>query len=189
MPNGFGYGVGVDLAPAQRVLWQRVEDPGGDAAVAETGLGGEPGQGAGLGGDPDGQRRPVDGLGVAALAVDLQPIPAVAFEEHAEVGRGGVAGAGEGGERIALGGEDGDAAAVLGQQRHTGLGGHVVRGQPRQFGDGDGGGFLGGRQGIGHRLGRVRDDGLGGLGRVFGAGLGDPCGQGGFDLPGSGFQL
>ena len=151
----FGYGFGLVVASADGVDGQAVQDAREDAPVAEAGLCREAGQGAGLRGDAEGQRWPLDRLGRTALAVDLELVAGVALEEHTEVGRGGVAGAGEGGEHVALGGQDGHPAAVGGEQGDARLRCHVVGHQPGQLGDDDAGGFLRGGGRVGQRLVRV----------------------------------
>ena len=105
-------------------------------------------QDLGLDREAEGERGPVDVLGRADLAVDAEHVAGVALEEHLQVGGPGVA-AGEGGEDAALGRQDGEPAALLGEQGGGLFAGDVVGDEARQHRHSDrvGGHRRGGRVG------------------------------------------
>ena len=149
---------------------------------------------------------PLDVLGGAAAAVDLEQIPGVALEVDAQVGASSlVVAAGHLVEHVPFRAEQGDAA-VGGQQPGQGLGGGVIDQPPRHRGHdqvgglggpGDrlrlaflllvGGGLAGGGLGVGGGLvgDAAQGDGFGdrreGGGGLVAFELGDRAGEGGED--------
>jgi hypothetical protein len=89
--------------------------------------GDEAAQDLGLDGEADGEGGAGDDLAGSADAIDDDGIAGVAFEEVIEVGgAGGGVAAGDEIEDAALGGEDGESAAVLVKEHGEALGGAVV---------------------------------------------------------------
>ncbi len=102
---------------------------------------------------------------VTAFAVDDEPVAGMAFQEHFEVRLSGVA-ARDGPEDATLGGQHGQAPALLGEQRRSGLWGDVIGDESGHRRHGE---LLGGRLGVGSvgdRFGPV----FGGVGALGGAG-------------------
>lgn len=170
--HGSGDGGGAHLAAADGVLRQGVEDAGEQPAGSEAGHAGDLAQHVRLDREAEGQGGVGDVFGGTALAVDPEQITGMTFEEHLKVGRSGVA-PGDGGKDPSLGGQDGQPAALFGEQAAGGLGGHVVGDQsrPRRHLElfGGQGGVGGQAQGLGAHLG---SGGVGGgAGVAFGVAL------------------
>ena len=81
--HGLGDGWGAGLAAADQARREAVEEPGQQPTTPESGPAGQPVQHLGLDSQPDGQTWPLDVLGWAAAAVDLEQIPGMALEVDA----------------------------------------------------------------------------------------------------------
>jgi hypothetical protein len=114
-------GGGTDPAAADSVLGQRVQDPGEQAAAAETGEPGDVSEHLGLQGKAEGEGRRGDVFGGSALMVDAEQVSGVALEEDLQRRHPAGVAAGHGGEYAALGGQHGEAPTLLGEQGRGGL--------------------------------------------------------------------
>jgi hypothetical protein len=83
-------GWGAGLAAADQTLREAVQEPGEQPPATEPGPTGQPTQDLGLDRQADGQAGPLDVLGWAAAAVDLEQVAGVALEVDAEVRAAGL---------------------------------------------------------------------------------------------------
>ena len=127
-----------DLAAAEVVGEHGVQEPGEQPAAAERAVGGDGGQHGGLHGEQQGQRRAFDVLGGSALAVHAQRVARVALQPHVQHRHTLGVAPGHHVEDAALGADDREAAAVVGEQGRGRFRGHVVGDQPGHGGHLDG---------------------------------------------------